>query len=109
MILMYSIPNYVRYAPQLRSLLLTMLISFIVPVAMLGISITGLTLTSHVPIVAAIAQETRAYLLTFLNIFGSGSTLHGAIVIGTTCSIVGGLFDVYNFYQSYHHQQKNPN
>ncbi|NJL89482.1 MAG: hypothetical protein HC916_06495 [Coleofasciculaceae cyanobacterium SM2_1_6] len=106
---MYSIPNYVRYAHQLRSLLLTMLISFIVPVAMLGMSITGLTLSSHVPMVAAIAQETREYLLAFLNIFGSGCALQGTIVIGTTCSIAGGLFDVYNFYQGYHCQQKNYN
>ncbi len=96
---MYTIPNYVRYAHQLRSLLLTMLISFIVPVTMLGISIIGLSLSSHVPMGAAIAQETRHYLLAFLNIFGSGSALHGTVVIGTTCSIVGGLLDVYNFYQ----------
>lgn len=109
MTLMYSIPNYVRYAHQLRSLLLTMLISFLFPVAILGISLIGLALTSHVPMVAAIAQETREYLLAFLNIFGSGSALHGTIVIGTTCSIVGGLFDVYNFYQGYHYQQKSHN
>lgn len=76
---------------------------------MLGISFIALTLSSYVPMVAAIAQETREYLLAFLNIFGSGCALHGTIVIGTTCSIVGGLFDVYNFYQSYHYQQKKIN
>jgi len=109
MILMYSIPNYVRYAHQLRSLILTMLISFIFPVAILGISLICLALSSHVPVLAAIAQETRHHLLAFLNIFGSGSALHGTIVIGTTCSIVGGLFDLYNFYQSNHYQQKSHN
>ena len=95
---MYRLPNYVR------SLLLTMLISFIVPVAVLGVSLAGLFIGSHFPGVAAIAKLTFQQIVIFLRIFGSGRTIDGLLIIGITCGIVGGLFDTYTYYQSYRYQ-----
>lgn len=95
---MYRLPNYVR------SLLLTMLISFTVPVAILGVSLAGLSISSHFPGVAAIARITFQQMIIFLRIFGSGRTIDGLLIIGITCGIVGGLFDTYTYYQSYRYQ-----
>lgn len=95
---MYKLPNY------LRSLLLTMLISFIVPVSILVIGLAGLSMSSHFPGVAPIAHTTFQQILTFLKIFGSGSAIGGLFIIGITCSLVGGIFDTYIFCQSYPYQ-----
>jgi hypothetical protein len=95
---MYRLPNYVR------SLLLTVLISFAAPVAILGISLAGLSISSHFPGIAAIAQLTFQQMLIFLRIFGSGSAIAGLFIIGITCGLVGGLFDTYTYYQSYRYQ-----
>lgn len=86
----------------IRSLLLTITISFIAPVVLL----TGLFATLYgigcLPVVDTIAQIGVADILRFLTIFGSGSPIEGVIVIGFTCSLVGALFDTYTFY-SYQH------
>jgi hypothetical protein len=95
---MYRLPNYVR------SLLLTVLISFAAPIAILGIGLAGLSISSHFPGVAAIAQLTFQQMLIFLRIFGSGSAINGLFIIGITCGIVGGLFDTYTYCQSYRYQ-----
>jgi len=95
---MYRLPNYIR------SLLLTMLISFTVPVAILGMSLAGLSISSHFPGVASIAQITFQQVLIFLKIFGSGSAIDGLLIIGITCSLVGGLFDTYTYCQAYRYQ-----
>lgn len=95
---MYRFPNYVR------SLLLTMLISFVVPVAILGMMLAGLSMSSHFPGVAAIAHITLQQMLIFLKIFGSGRAIDGLGTIGITCSLVGGLFDTYTYYQSHRYQ-----
>ena len=87
----------------LRSLLLTVLISFITPVVLL----TGLFATlcgiGYLPVVDTIAQIGVTDLLKFLAIFGSGSPLQGIVVIGVTFSLVGALFDTYAFYSYQHH------
>jgi hypothetical protein len=36
-------------------------------------------------------------LLQFLTVFGAGSPLPGLLIIGATCSLVGGVFDLFNF------------
>lgn len=95
---MHRLPNYVR------SLLLTMLISFAAPIAILGISLAGLSIGSHFPGMAAIAQLTFHQMIIFLRIFGSGSAINGLFIIGITCGLVGGLFDTYTYYQSYRFQ-----
>ena len=95
---MYRLPNYGR------SLLLTMLISFTVPVTILGMSLAGLSITSHFPGVASIAHIILQQMLIFLKIFGSGRAISGLFIIGFTCSLVGGLFDTYTYYQSYRYQ-----
>ena len=95
---MYRLPNYVR------SLLLTVLISFVVPIAILGTSLAGLSISSHFPGVATIAQLTFHQMLIFLKIFGSGSAIDGLFIIGITCGVVGGLFDTYIYYQTYRYQ-----
>lgn len=44
-------------------------------------------------------QAIAAQISHFLATFGSGSPVHGLVVIGLTCSFVGALFDTYAFYR----------
>jgi hypothetical protein len=97
------VPNYVR------SLLVTMVISFIFPVTILSIGLASLSVSSYFPVVATIAQASLDLTLNFLKIFGSGCALGGIVTIGATCSLVGGLFDTYTFYQSYRYQNLRNN
>ena len=87
----------------LRSLLLTVIISFITPVVLLTGLFSTLWAIGYLPVVDSIAQIGVTDLLKFLTIFGSGSPIEGAIVIGCTCSLVGALFDTYAFYSYQHH------
>jgi len=109
---MWSYPMYIMpsYVPNyVRSLLVTMVISFIFPVTILSIGLAGLSISSHVPVVATIAQASLGLTLNFLKIFGSGCAVGGIVTIGATCSLVGGLFDTYTFYQSYRYQNLRNN
>ncbi|AFY66759.1 hypothetical protein [Geitlerinema sp. PCC 7407] len=93
----------------LRSLLLTMLLAFVVPLLMLGGLLAGLSLLTAVPGLGGISQLLSEQILSFLAVFGSGQPLHGALTIGLTCGLVGALFDSYTFYRQqylpgHHHQ-----
>jgi disulfide bond formation protein DsbB len=44
-------------------------------------------------------QEIPNDILHFLATFGTGSPLHGLLIIGLTFGFVGGLFDVYVYYR----------
>ena len=58
-----------------------------------------LSLTSYVPGFWEVSNNGLAYVLNFLAVFGNGSPLEGAIVIGLTVSIAGILLDLLNFYR----------
>ncbi|MBE9012170.1 hypothetical protein IQ250_18380 [Pseudanabaenaceae cyanobacterium LEGE 13415] len=83
--------NYVR------SLFLASVLSFLVPIAFIGVTIVFLLLLGFVPGLMAIGQICSAQLLAFLQIFGNGNALEGTIVIGFACALVGALFDTYIF------------
>ncbi len=80
-----------------RSLLLSVLLSFVTPVLFLGGVLGTLLTVSYIPGIALLGQIGQELLLSFLSTFGEGYPLQGVLTIGVTCSMVGGLFDVFNF------------
>ncbi|MBL1174395.1 hypothetical protein [Pantanalinema sp. GBBB05] len=83
----------------LRSLLLASMLSFAVPLLVLGVLIFCLSLFTWLPVSEAVAQIGLEQLLKFLAVFGQGDAFQGVIIIGSTCSLVGTLFDSYAYYQ----------
>ncbi len=82
----------------MRSLVLTALLAFIVPSLAIGSVLAFLVGLSYVPGIATLAQAGSDGIVNFLSIFGNGCPLEGAFVICGTCSTVGGVFDVFNYY-----------
>ncbi len=93
---MSILPSY------LRSLLLTIIFSFITPMLLVGGILFSISLLSYIPGWQAMAQATDEQILQFLATFGSRSPFRGLVVIGLTCSLVGALFDTYAFYRYQH-------
>ncbi|QLE58432.1 hypothetical protein [Nostoc sp. TCL26-01] len=83
----------------LRSLLLTIIFSFVAPLFLMGCMLLLLSAGSHVSLLQGVTEVIVARVLNFLVIFGSGSALHGILVISLTCSFVGALFDTYVYYR----------
>lgn len=83
----------------LRSLLLSIILSFVAPLLLAGVLIASTSLIAYVPGMQGIASALANHILQFLTAFGSGSSWHGLLVISLTCSLVGGLFDTYAFYR----------
>lgn len=83
----------------LRSILLTIALSFVAPVLLFGALLVSLSLIGHIPLLEAIASSMTKQILHFLATFGSYNPFRGLIVIGITCSLVGALFDIYTFYR----------
>lgn len=83
----------------LRSLLLTAIFSFATPILLIGALWGGLSLAGAVPGLAIVGQVGGTQVQQFLSVFGSGSTLHGLLVIGIVCSLVGVMFDTFTFYR----------
>jgi len=83
----------------LRSLVLTILLSFVAPIVLITVFLASLSAIGYVPGLESIGQTGTTQLLQFLAVFGSGCPLQGVIVIGFTCSLVGALFDTYSFYR----------
>jgi len=83
----------------LRSMLLTIVLSFLAPILLFGGTLIGLVLVSYIPGLEAVAQSVAKQIQQFLAIFGSGNSFQGLGVIGITCSLVGALFDAYTFYR----------
>jgi len=93
---MSILPSY------LRSLLLTIIFSFITPMLLVGGVLFSISLLSYIPGWQAMAEATDEQILQFLATFGSRSPFRGLVVIGLTCSLVGALFDTYAFYHYQH-------
>ena len=83
----------------LSSLLLTALLSFAAPIALVGVMLTTLFAVSYVPGLAVLGHTGASQILGFLTIFGSGFPVQGILTIGLTCGIVGTLLDLFNFYR----------
>jgi hypothetical protein len=90
---MSILPNF------LRSLILTIFLSFVAPIVVVIALLTVFSGIGHVPGLETIGQTSTGELFKFLAVFGSGCPVQGVIVIGSTCSLVGALFDTYAFYR----------
>jgi hypothetical protein len=83
----------------LRSLVLTTIFSFIVPVFFVGGILLVLSLLSYIPGLQGMISDLSMPILHFLATFGSGSSFNGLLIISLTCGFVGALFDVYAHYR----------
>ncbi|MEM8780670.1 MAG: hypothetical protein AAGF26_17745 [Cyanobacteria bacterium P01_G01_bin.49] len=80
-----------------RSLFLSVLLSFVTPVLLLGSILGTFLAVSHIPGIALVGKIGENQILSFLSILGEGYPLQGMLTIGITCGMVGGLFDMFNF------------
>lgn len=83
----------------LRSLLLTIILSFVAPMFLVGAMLVIVSLMGYIPGLQGITEAIATHILQFLIIFGSGTALRGLFVISLTCSFVGVLFDTYAYYR----------
>jgi len=83
----------------LRSLLLTVVFSFVAPLFLVGGILLLLSLLGYVPLLQEVTEKVLTQVMHFLATFGSGSSLRGLFVISLTCSFVGALFDLYAYYR----------
>ena len=90
---MSILPNF------LRSLILTIFLSFIAPIVVVTVLLAGFSAIGYVPGFETIGKTVIGQLSQFLTVFGSGCPVQGIVVISSTCSLVGGLFDTYAFYR----------
>lgn len=84
----------------LRSILLTMVLSFLTPILLISLGLISSTMIACLPYLESIGQFSCRQILQFLATFGSGHPLQGGMIIAITCSLVGALFDTYASYQS---------
>jgi hypothetical protein len=95
--LSFNFPGFMRSKAFLHSLLVTSTLSFMVPIILISAVVMTLFLIMHIPIAESISQAMVQQVLQVLMVFGTGNAIEGAIVIATTCSVVGILFDTYAF------------
>jgi hypothetical protein len=83
----------------LRSLVLTIIFSFVTPLFLIGSFLSLVFLIGYIPGLQGVTEAIADHVLQFLIIFGSGTPLRGLFVICLTCSFVGALFDTYAYYR----------
>ncbi|MEH2182704.1 hypothetical protein [Nostoc sp.] len=83
----------------LRSLVLTIIFSFFVPLFFVGGGFLFLSLIGHFPGLQELTEAIATEIMHFLATFGSGTPLRGLFVISLTCSFVGALFDMFVYYR----------
>ncbi len=83
----------------LKSLLLSLLFSFASPIVLIGGVLAVFSATSHLPKLGDLAIRGNKGILSFLAIFGNGYPILGLLTIGLTCSLVGGLLELFNIFQ----------
>ncbi|WP_017318985.1 hypothetical protein [Mastigocladopsis repens] len=83
----------------LRSLLLSIVFSFVAPMFLFGGVLLAVSLAGYIPGLQGITEVINTLIMEFLSIFGSGTPLVGLFVICLTCSFVGALFDTYAYYR----------
>ncbi|MCJ8283113.1 MAG: hypothetical protein MJK14_25745 [Rivularia sp. ALOHA_DT_140] len=83
----------------IRSLLLSIIFSFVAPMIFFGGVSLILYLASLIPGLEAITEIIATQISQFLATFGSGTPMQGVFVICLTCSFVGALFDTYVYYR----------
>lgn len=90
------------FSHLIRSLLLTMVFSFITPLFVMAVGLICFDMMSHLPLVESMGKIGSSQIVKFLSTFGTGCPLQGSLVISITFSLVGGLFDTY---ASYHYHR----
>ncbi|MDC0834847.1 hypothetical protein POG22_17820 [Geitlerinema sp. CS-897] len=80
---------------RLRSTILTSLLSFALPWLVVGAVLASLLSMSYLPTVAPVGQEGVRQFLWFLKVFGEGSPLVALLWMGSACSFVAVLFDIF--------------
>ncbi|MEH2033777.1 MAG: hypothetical protein V7K67_29890 [Nostoc sp.] len=83
----------------LRSLVLTIIFSFVAPMFFVGGGLLFISLIGHFPGLQELTEVIATQIMRFLATFGSGTPLRGLFVISLTCSFVGGLFDMFVYYR----------
>ena len=83
----------------LRSLLLSIIFSFVAPIIFVGGVLLILSLASLFPGLQAPTEIIAVQISKFLAVFDSGIPMQGLFVICLTCSFVGALFDTYVYYR----------
>ncbi len=83
----------------LRSLVLSIIFSFVAPIIFVGGALLLLSLISLLPGLQAVTELIATQISNFLAAFGSGMPMQGLFVICLTCSFVGALFDTYVYYR----------
>jgi hypothetical protein len=73
-------------------------LSFALPVFVLGGVLIACLGIGYLPGIAALGQVGLNGVIEFLTVFGNGYPWQGVFIIGTTCGMVGGAFDMFNFY-----------
>ncbi len=68
------------------------------PIILISTIVVTLLLIMQIPVTQNISQMMVNQVLQILMVFGTGSAIEGALVIATTCSFVGIMFDTYAFY-----------
>ncbi|MEH2068524.1 MAG: hypothetical protein V7K47_10245 [Nostoc sp.] len=87
------------FASFLRSLLLTVVFSFVAPMLLIGGGLLFLFLMGRFPGLQELTEAIATAIMDFLATFGSGTPVRGLFVISLTCSFVGTLFDIYVCYR----------
>ena len=83
----------------LRSLVLSIIFSFVAPMFLFGSILFCLSLVGYIPGLQGVTEVITTVIMEFLAIFGSGTPVDGLFVICLTCSFVGALFDTYAYYR----------
>ncbi|MGK7890612.1 MAG: hypothetical protein AB4042_14875 [Leptolyngbyaceae cyanobacterium] len=93
-----------------RSLLLTGIFGFILPVVTISSVFIVLMGMSWIPVLHSISAAGLAGLIGILHVFGSGHALQGILIISGTGCIVSILFDAYYLWLLVRptHQESNP-
>lgn len=80
-----------------RSLGLTLMLSFTAPIVLLGGLFAALQALAYFPWLAVWGRWGAGQLTEFLVVFGNGSPWPGLLVIAGACSVVAACFDLFNF------------
>ncbi|MBE9008096.1 hypothetical protein IQ259_24300 [Fortiea sp. LEGE XX443] len=83
----------------LRSLLLTIIFSFVAPLFLVGGILLILSVMGYFPGLQTVTEASATGILHFLAIFGSGTPIRGLLIIALTWGFVGALFDTYAYYR----------
>lgn len=87
---------------RLRSLCLTSVLSFTLPLLVLGVGVLTSISISYIPNCTALGQAGVRWLLAFLDVFGAGHPFQGLIWLGFAFSFVAVLFDAFATHYTVH-------